>query len=102
MNEEAKNSKRSRGSKGKSSKRSGGEKPSGRNPSSGDTPQFTPRDELEHEHDCDDIEVNPPKDPLCERIEPDKWNNIPVCLSKAFRDDVDNQEYLERYIVNVE
>ena len=103
--EEAKNSKRS---KGKSTKRSGGEKPSGRGTSSGETPRVTSRDEHEghgqahdHEHD-EDLEVNPPSQSLCERIEPDKWNNIPVCLSKAFRDDVDNQEYLERYIVNVE
>lgn len=98
------NSKRTEKEEGKSSRRSRGkatkksDKRSGRGSSQAD-PEGTSGDE--HEHD-DDLEVNPPKEPLCERIEPAKWNNIPLCLTEAFREDIENQEYLERYIMHVE
>ena len=90
--------KSSRGSKGKSKGKS--TKRSGRRGSTQADPEGSSGDD--HEHDYDDLDVNPPKEPLCERIEPAKWNNIPLCLTEAFREDIENQEYLERYIMNVE
>ena len=83
-------------SKGKSSKKSG-RRGSTQGGAEGSEGEFD-----DHEHDFDELDVNPPKEPLCERIEPAKWHNIPLCLKEAFREDIENQEYLERYIMSVE
>jgi len=43
-------------------------------------------------------DLNPPLLPLTDCILPDRWLNIPACLVSAFQADIENQEYLERFI----
>ena len=40
--------------------------------------------------------VTPPLLPIQEKVVPDKWLNIPICLTRAFQDSVENQIYLEK------
>ena len=43
-----------------------------------------------HEH----FRAIPQPTALGERVKPQKWLNIPMCLVKAFQADIENQEYI--------
>jgi hypothetical protein len=42
-------------------------------------------------------EIPYPEIAIEDKIIPEDWHNIPVCLVKAFKVDVDNQVYLESF-----
>lgn len=70
------------------------------NPLDGTADNFMGTDKFKQTlgHTFDGEDIIPPLLPLNEQVIPDTWVNIPSCLVKGFKADIENQIYLEKML----